>query len=376
MKPQVLLCPGPVMVEESVRMALMHPDIGHRSPIFTEMFEDIQKKIRRMYRADDTYYPLIISGSGTSANESVISSLFKENDTGILISNGAFGERLEEIMCNYGIVVRKPSFEWGEYPDAGKVERYIESQPDAKFLCMVYHETSSGMINPVYDIGNLCRKHGLVFFVDGVSATASEDIDVVRQNIDIITGVAGKGLGAFPGSAFICAKESMLSTIYPSQSKCVCLDLLRHYNFAKEHSQTPNTPNVTLFWATNVALNNLLDKGMEWQLKRYRECADIIRDGVKALGLKLLIQDESHMSNTLTSILLPKYIDVEDFVLRMECEEGYVVYPGKGKYYDMGVFQVANMGAVTKEHCLSFLSSLECLLESYKKENLKKAGVM
>ena len=83
-----LFSPGPVMVKSNVRSALLHYDICHRSPEFEGMFTDTQEKIERLFGADDTYYSLIVSGSGTSANETVLSSLFQKDETVLLIRNG------------------------------------------------------------------------------------------------------------------------------------------------------------------------------------------------------------------------------------------------------------------------------------------------
>ena len=136
---------------------------------------------------------------------------------------------------------------------------------------MVFHETSTGMINPVYEVGQLCKKYGKLFFVDCVSAAGGENIDVVRNNIDIATSVGGKCVGAFPGSAYICAKEALLESIKEEDCKNVYLNLYKHYHYAKNTRQTPNTPNLTLFWALNAALTNIINKGLDKQIETYKE---------------------------------------------------------------------------------------------------------
>ena len=98
-----LFSPGPVMVKDNVRRSLLHYDICHRSPEFEEMFVDTQNKILKLFNADDSYYSVIVSGSGTSANETVLSSIFKPGEKVMLIRNGVFGERLLEIITKYEI---------------------------------------------------------------------------------------------------------------------------------------------------------------------------------------------------------------------------------------------------------------------------------
>ena len=365
MRGPMLFSPGPVMVEDCVRNSLLHHEICHRGAEFMDMFQDTQEKICRMYRADSRYYSILVSGSGTAANELVLSSLFQQDETVLLISNGVFGERLEEIIDKYQIPKFKPQIEWANLPDIQEIERQLLANPSIKVVAMVYHETSTGMLNPVYDVGLLCKKHDKVFYVDAISASAGEDIDVVRQNIDIITGVAGKCLGAYPGSAYVCGRESLFQSVTETQCRNVYLSLFKHYEIAKRLLQTPNTPNVTLFWPLNVALTRLLERGLEAQVARYQACAKLIREGVKKLGLRLLL-DEECMSSTVTSVFLPPGIEVEAFIEKLEDEYGYVIYSGKGKYLKENMFQIANMGNLTEADCERFLIALERCIDEYK----------
>ena len=109
----------------------------------------------------------------------------------------------------------------------------------------------------------------------------------------------------------------------------------RHYIYARDKNQTPNTPNVNLFWALEAALDNALaDGGVEARVARYKECSGILRKGMKDMGLKLLLDDESQMANTVTSVFLPEGKDLKAFLSDME-SRGYVVYSGKGKYLSL-----------------------------------------
>ncbi|MDO5561998.1 MAG: aminotransferase class V-fold PLP-dependent enzyme [Synergistaceae bacterium] len=354
-----MFIPGPVMVKDNVRQALLHYDICHRSPEFEEMFADTQEKIKSLFKADDSYYSIIVSGSGTSANETALSSLFKEGEEIMLIRNGVFGERLLEIIDKYKIPLVDVPFEWAEYPDVDKIEKVLAANPKVKVVAMVYHETSTGMVNPVKEVGALCEKYNKWFYVDSVSAAGGEFVNVVDNKITITSSVGGKCVGAFPGSAYICAKREVFEQVTPEMGKNVYLNLGKHYASAKKSHQTPNTPNVTLFWALNQALTNITDETLEKRVARYQACAKKLRDGMKALGLKFLLED--HMSNTVTSVFLPQGTDLGKFIGDME-KHGYTVYKGKGKYEAMGMFQVANMGEIYEPDCDKFLKALaECI---------------
>jgi 2-aminoethylphosphonate-pyruvate transaminase len=355
MNPPKLFTPGPVNVSDDVRQALLHYDICHRLGEFEEMFVDTQKKINKLFNADESYYSVIISGSGTAANEAVLSSVLKEGELVLLIKNGVFGDKLDEILNQYRIPKELASFEWATYPDLDRIESILQKNPGIALVAMVFHETSTGMINPVREVGELCVKYGKKYFVDSVSAAGGEHVNVVQNHIDFTTSVGGKCIGAFPGSAFICAKEAYLQELTAAQCKNVFLNLYKHYQFAVTKHQTPNTPNVTLFWALNKAITKILDEGLDARIRRYQSCAAIIREGVQKLGLKLLL--DAHMSQTVTSVFLPERRNIHNFITDMQAR-GFVVYIGKDKFADMGMFQVANMGEIYEADCREFLKAL------------------
>lgn len=354
-----LFSPGPVMVKDNVRAALLHYDICHRSKEFEAMFADTQEKIKNLFQADDTYYSVIVSGSGTSANETVLSSLFREGESVLLIRNGMFGERLLEIIDKYGIPKVDVAFPWGTYPDLGVIEKAMAANPSVKAVAMVFHETCTGMINPAGEIGKLCRKYGKLLYADCVSAAGGEYVNVAANHIDIATSVGGKCVGAFPGSAYICARRDVLEALTPGQCRNVYLSLYKHYVSARDTSQTPNTPNVNLFWPLNTALTNIQEEGLDQRIARYCRCAQIIREGVRALGMRMLLTE--HMSNTVTSVFLPEGVEAPAFLAEME-KRGYVFYIGKGDYARQNMIQIANMGEIYEEDCRNMLRVVgECL---------------
>lgn len=356
-----LFSPGPVIVQENVRRAMLHYDICHRSAEFEELFKDTQEKIKKLYHADDSYYSLIVSGSGTACNETVLSSLFKEDEAVLLVRNGVFGERLLEIINAYNIPLVDVSFPWATLPDVAQVEQQLAANPKIKAVAVVYHETSTGMINPIRELGKICHAHGKLLYVDCVSAAAGQDIDVVRDNIDICTSVGGKCLGAFPGSAYICAKKSVLDSVSAEQCKTVYLSLYKHYQSAVTAHQTPNTPNVNLFWPLNQALANVLEKEtLAGRIQRYKACAHIIREGVKKLGCRLLLDD--NMSNTVTSVFLPTSVSAPEFLKEME-KRGYTFYIGKGEYGKQNMIQIANMGEIYEQDCYNMLEVFAVVLQ-------------
>jgi 2-aminoethylphosphonate-pyruvate transaminase len=213
------------------------------------------------------------------------------------------------------------------------------------------------MLNPVRQVGELVHNFGRRFYVDCVSAVGGEDIHVVRDYIDACSGVPNKSVAGLPGVGFVVARRLSIPALEEVGRRNIYLNLQKHIEAADLYEQTPNTPSVSMIIALNEALEELLEEGLENRIQRYRECAEIIRVGVRKLNLRFLIPDEL-ASNTVTSLFLPEGISVDKFIDELD-RRGYVVYPGKRHLYQQNMFQIANMGQIYPQDCREFLGVLE-----------------
>jgi len=335
---------------------MAHPDVCHRARVFENVIQNIQKNLLKVYKANEEYTVLLITGSGTAANETVISSYFAPGEEALLVNNGEFGCRLEEMLNIHGVKTTVLNYEWGERSNVSDVENRLIRNPKIKAILMVFHETSTSVVNPVREVGELAHRFGKTYIVDGISALGGEDLDVVRDYVDFCTCSANKCLSSLPGVGIICAKVSRIEETKNNKPRVVYLNVHKLYEASTRYHQTPNTPSVTMFYALDAAVEELLDEGLENRINRHKQCARIIREGVKRMGLKTLI-DEKIASNTLTSVLLPKEIKLEVFLQRLE-DKGYTVYPGKRQLKERNMFQIANMGQVYEDMCHSFLKAM------------------
>ena len=359
---KMLFAPGPVMTVKRVKLAALAPDICHRRPVFEKLYSDLRNNLLKLFHGEkDEYTTVVVSGSGTSSNETVLSSVMENNKKVLLISNGEFGDRLEDIISCYGIGLNLVECKWAEYPDLTEIENQLKIDKDISLISMVYHETSTGMVNPVHEVGELARYYKKMYHVDAISAVGGEDVNVKRDNIDFCTGVPNKAVGGQTGVSFICVRRANIRRIENIPRRNIYLNLQHHIKEAEEHNQTPNTPSVIMFLTLNEALKVLFEEGIQKRIMRYQEDAAIIRKGLRELNLELLLKDESLMSNTVTSAFLPTEVDVKDFISEMD-NEGYVLYPGKGPLLNKNMFQVANMGEIFPEDCKEFIGVLERVL--------------
>ncbi len=362
-KKQYLFCPGPVMVSEQVRQVLLHPDMCHRVAAFEEVIQNIQNNLLKIFKADNEHTVLLITGSGSAANETVISSCFSDTDEVLLVNNGEFGCRLEELLQIHEVKTTVLHYEWGASPRLADIEEQLQKKPAITTIMLVHHETSTGVVNPVREIGQLAQQWGKTYIVDAVSALGGEDVDVVRDHIDFCTCSSNKCLASLPGVGIICGRKTKLEEIKNNKTRVAYLNLSRLYEMSHLRHQTPNTPSVTMFIALAAAVERLLEEGLARQIERHRRCARVIRDGVREMGLQILVEGEA-ASNTVTSVFLPVGVDLAGFVGRLD-EKGYTVYPSKRHLKEKGMFQIANMGEINEEMCRDLLKAMAQTLEEY-----------
>lgn len=359
-KKQYLFCPGPVNVAENVKQAVIANEVGHREEEFSKLLKNLNKKLLHLFEVknQDNYQAVIITGSGTSANEAILSSVVGHKHI-LILSNGEFGNRLHEISSLHNPNTHLLQFEWGKEIDVQKVEKYIKKHR-IQLIAMVHHETSVGMLNPIKKIGALTKKYKTLFLVDAVSSAGAEEVDLEGCNITFCSSSAAKAIGSLPGLAFVVGKKIAFEMLQHVPAKTAYLNLYKFYHYATAFDQTPNTPAVQLFYALDQAISNILKEGVDNRRKRLKDRAQFLRIGMKRLGLKFLL-DEKVMSSVLTTVLIPASTTFENLHNKLK-EKNIIVYNGKGPLTNK-IFQVGNIGDLPKSDIIFFLKTLKGVLK-------------
>ena len=205
---------------------------------------------------------LLLTGSGTAAMEMSIASVVPPGKKLLVIANGAFGDRLDEIAALHGIPRVTAALPLGRAAERRATSRARWTRdPDIAAVAMIHHETSVGLLNPVGEVGRLCRARGVTLVVDAVSALGGEDVDVVRDGVDICFSSANKCLHSVSGVSFLCVAPEVWPRIAGITPRVYYLDLLRHRQYLTELRQTPFTPAVSSFFALETALDELYEQG-------------------------------------------------------------------------------------------------------------------
>ncbi len=351
----VLLNPGPVNTTATVKSALVHHDVCHRDSIFSELMVSLTGKLRRIFRGTPHHTVVAITGSGTAAMESALVSTVPPDRKILIIDNGAFGERLVEVARTHEMDIIHLKYQWGQSVAPADVERALEAYPEIAVVTMIHHETSVGLLNPIREVGALCRKFDALLIVDAVSSLGAEDLDVVRDNIDICYGSANKCLHAVSGASFMCVSPRVWSRIEKLKPRSYYLDLRRYRRYIDELAQTPFTPAVSVYFALDAACSEFLADGHRARFAMYHRRNQQLREGLATYGMTAFT-NTGHESNSIVTCRLPEGIAFDDLYDAVK-ERGIIIYGCKGILAER-YLQIANMGDLSEQTIARFLQVL------------------
>jgi len=365
-EPFKMFTAGPVNVSDAVKKSLIYPEIGHRETEFSGIYHSVREKILKAFAVDARdYSSFVIGGSGTSAMESVLTANIHNGRKMLVINNGAFGDRMAEICAIYKTPLVKANYQWGEYPKIDGIEALIAHEPEIEAVSMVFMETSTGMVNPVREIGELCKKYNKMFIVDAVSGFAGDSLNIKESNVDFCFSNTNKGLSGLPVISFVCAKRDSIEQVRDVPIRNYYLNMLKYHDYAEKSNETPFTPQIPLFYMFNQALDELLGEGVDNRIARYRENSLLMRKMLSDLRFKFQLPEEQ-MSNVMTNVLMPRNYSYEEFHLPLK-ERGYIIYPGKGRL-EGKIMHVGNIGINTTREVSEFCDSVANIVEKRKAE--------
>lgn len=358
MKRMVLLNPGPVNTSDRVRNALLRGDICHREDDFSRIQRNVREMLTDTFAHNDTHTTVIFTGSGTAAMEAAISSSLGKDKTMMVVNNGVYGERMSKIASIYGFNKMEMVYDLKELPDLDEIEAALKAHPEVEVVALVHHETSTGLINPVKEIGEICKRHGRIFLLDSISGIGGEELDLVKDNVDICMGSANKCIQGLPGLSFLIIKKGQIERMRNLPVRSMYLNVPNQWE-NQEKDGTPFTPSIPIFYALETALEELRKEGVNNRIARYKKASSTLREGFKRLGLRLLIPEEL-LSNTITALYLPEGVSYQNLHDRLK-KDGFVIYAGQARLKE-DIFRVANMGELTHRDLTNFLGYLEEVL--------------
>mgnify|MGYP003969692067 FL=1 len=359
MKKMILLNPGPVCTSERVRNSLMKGDMCHRESEFSTILNNTRKKILQAFAPNGDYTTAIITGSGTASLEAGICSSVSENKKILIVNNGVYGERISRIASAYKFKKVELKYDWCELPDIKQIEDTVSKDSDIEVVAMVHHETTTGLINPIHEVGAITKKYGRTFFLDSVSGLGGEEIDLADDNVDICICTANKCIQGLPGLSFVLLKQNEVDRMRNIPPRSLYFNVISQLDEQEQKGECPFTPSVHTFYAFEEALDELLEEGVQGRLSRYKKASSYLRKEFKRLNLDLLLPEEL-LSNTITALYLPKnmtYTHLHDSLK----ERGFIIYAGQGEL-NKTIFRIANMGELTMDDLEALIANLQEVL--------------
>ncbi|HKV90362.1 MAG TPA: alanine--glyoxylate aminotransferase family protein [Thermoplasmata archaeon] len=357
------LIAGPVRIHPRVLRAMSLSSLNHRGDYFHAVVQEIRELLPVLFGAKG--HQVVLTGSGTAGLEAVYSSLVRKGTRTLVLANGNFGQRTDEIVRRYGDPVTTLTAPWGQHLPLDAAVAELE-KGDVRAVCAVLNETSVGLQNDLGKLAPHIRKSGALFLVDGISAVAGIPCPIESWGIDALVAGSQKGLAAPAGLAMVHLSERARSELRPGT---FYLDLAEHLK-SIAGNDTPWTPAVPLFLALREALLLLKEETLEGRIARTHRLAEATRAGCDALELALF-PDRAFASDTVTAIRNPDGMD--DSMLRKPLLERYniAVQGGQGALKGK-IFRIGHMGIAEWPDILVTFAALERLLA--KAEKLPRPG--
>jgi 2-aminoethylphosphonate-pyruvate transaminase len=356
--PYFLLTPGPLSTSKSVKAAMLRDWCTWDDDYNLGVVQKIREGLVKLATSTNEYTSVLMQGSGTFSVEATIGSVIPTNGKLLVLANGVYGQRLGQISNRLKInTVIHDSGEI-ERPDLTLLEKTLQEDVSITHVVAVHCETTTGMLNPIEEIGKIVKSHNKIFIVDAMSSFGGIPINVSGIGIDFIISSANKCIQGVPGFGFVIAKKEELEKT-KTYARSLSLDLYDQWKTMEDGNgkwrYTSPTHTVRAFMQAMLELEE--EGGIEKRNQRYLENHRILVEGIAALGIECLLP-MSYQSPIITSFRSPlsSEYDFNKFYEALKTK-GFVIYPGKVSVAD--TFRIGNIGHVFPEDFRNLIKSIE-----------------
>ncbi|KIC95438.1 2-aminoethylphosphonate--pyruvate transaminase [Flavihumibacter solisilvae] len=342
---ELLFTPGPLTTSKTVKEAMLK-DMGSRDYTFMNAVKEIRNELLQLAHVskESGYECVIMQGSGTFGVESVISSIIGNNDSLLILVNGAYGERIVKMADIHKIrtvVARVPE---NEIITPEMTEQLLQQHPGITHVACIHSETTTGLFNPVAEIGRVCKSQAKVFIVDAMSSFGGVEMDMQAMQIDFLVSSSNKCIEGIPGFAFALCRRMELEKA-KGQARSLSLDLYDQWAALEASGQFRFTPPTLSIMAFRQALRELATEGgIRAREERYRTNKLLLDSGMARLGFRQYLEP-GIQGHIITSFLYPDtpHFSFDRFYKKLN-ERGFVIYPGKLGKTD--AFRIGNIGQI------------------------------
>jgi alanine-glyoxylate transaminase/serine-glyoxylate transaminase/serine-pyruvate transaminase len=328
--PQRLLCgPGPANVSQRVLDAMRSPMLGHLDPDFRLIMDEVVQMLGDVYgRHDGFSFP--VSGTGHSGMEAGIANLIEPGDTAIVGVAGFFGGRIAEMAERWGATVVRVEAEWGTHIPPSRLLDALAANPGARLLAVVHAETSTGMWQPIEELGAALGETDTLFLVDAVTALGGIPLHSDAWGIDYAYSCSQKCLASPPGLSPVTISARAVERIKARRAPTsFYLDLGLLATHWLERGFYHHTTPILNVYALHESLRETLEEGLEARWARHADAGAYLQAGLLE-RLYGLFAEEGHRLPQLTSVLVPESADAKGVTTRLLLEHGIEIGGGLG----------------------------------------------
>ena len=353
---RLLLGPGPSNAHPEVLKALSLNPIGHLDEAYISLMSDVQKLLRYTWQCSNRI-TLPMSGTGSAAMEASIANFIEEGERILIAKKGYFGERLVDMASRYKADVSVIEKEWGKAFSFDEIKYEIETKKPSIFA-IVHAETSTGVLQPLDGIGEICKKNNCLFLVDAVTSLGALELLIDEWEIDLAYSCSQKGLSCPPGlSPFTMnrrAEEKLNSRNSKVPNWYLDLSLLNKY-WGSDRVYHHTAP-VNMNFAIREGLRLIANEGLENIWKRHNSNAKKLWDGLENLGMELHVTSDFRLP-TLTTVKIPPAVDGDAFRNHLLRKYGIEIGNGLGELSGK-VWRIGLMGFNSSEENVDRLLNL------------------
>lgn len=367
-KRNILLNPGPSTTTDTVKYALVVPDICPREKEFGQIMQTLSEELVKIVHGGlNDYAAVLFCGSGTICIDVCINSLLDKDKYAFIINNGSYSQRAVDICKAYGIQFIELKQPIDTTPDLSVIEdsikKNISEGKNIGYIYMTHHETVSGLLNPIREVATLAHKYNAYFITDTTSSYAMIPIDVYKDNIDFMMSSCQKGIMAMSGCSFVIGKRKIIEESKNFPRRSYYCNLYMQYECFERTKQMHFTPPVQVIYAALQGVREYWAEGETKKNERHMRVMKAIHRGEDELGLKELLKRE--VQSGLVSCV--RYPDDENFnfdKIHDYCfERGFTIYPGKIE--KKGTFRLCSLGAIDEEDINNFWKTFKEGLQFY-----------
>jgi 2-aminoethylphosphonate-pyruvate transaminase len=330
---KLLFTPGPLTTSATVKAAMLR-DAGSRDRDFLQTVREIRERLLALGGAvfpgnGGEYECVPMQGSGTFAIESVISSAIPREDKLLVLVNGAYGRRIAQMARVHGIETETVSAPENRKISPEAVAEHLAASPGITHVAAIHCETTTGIVNPIEEIGAVVERAGAVYIVDAMSSFGAIPVDLAAARIDFLIASANKCIEGVPGFAFVLARRGRLLKA-KGRARTLSLDLYAQWAGFESDGQFRFTPPTHALLAFHQALLELeAEGGVAGRAARYRANHGVLMRGMAEMGFETYLAPEDQ-SYIITTFRYPEHpgFRFEEFYERLS-ELGCIIYPGK-----------------------------------------------